>query len=83
MILNNKTERDLEDEQQIILKNVFIDNVTEHKHLRLTFHDNSKWSSHIGNLFEDCSKRLELMRIMRILMFKAKSSLEKIYMFQN
>ncbi len=58
----------------LIMNNVALDPVSEHKHLGLTFSDDGKWKVHVSNCINKAWQRIGILRTLKFLL--KRSSLE-------
>ena len=59
------------------MNNVLVKNVTEHKHLGVTFSQTGKWHSHIASIVKRAWQRIGILRTLKFHLNR--SCLEKLY----
>ena len=60
MTISKKREKSIQ--PNIYMDDVSIGNVSQHKHLGVTFSDNGTWNNHVLNVIQTASTKLTLLR---------------------
>ncbi len=61
----------------LVMNNVVLDPVSDHKHLGITFSDDGKWKTHISCCINKAWQRIGILRSLKFLL--KRSSLERLY----
>ena len=65
------------DALKLQFQNTVLSSSNTHKHLGVTLSSNAKWSDHINNVFDSCSKKINVLRKLKYIL--SKSNILKLY----